>query len=208
MSCYHPGVNVISFSAGGFIFAVIIFKVMDIIILVCRGCFHFLVWMFSFLKAWMLSFLSVEDKGCYNFTLCTLHVIILGCYNLCYHLVLSFILCCPLMLLFGVIIWCCHLVLSFILCYHLMLSLLTVCKCYNFCVIIFPCTGWVLSFMLSFNVIIFCYHFPPFFFFLKTWHTRFHGFKCTSLLRLMPVCVGLIMLAAYFLSFPLIKSGV
>jgi hypothetical protein len=34
------------------------------------------------------------------------------------------------------------------------------------------CTGWVLSFMLSFNVIIFCYHFPPFFFFLKTWHTR------------------------------------
>jgi hypothetical protein len=24
---------------------------------------------------------------------------------------------------------------------------------------------WVLSFMLSFNVIIFCYHFPPFFLF-------------------------------------------
>ncbi len=59
----------------------------------------------------------------------------------CYHLLLSF----------GVIIWCYHL----FLCYHLMLSFLTVCKCYNFCVIIFPCTGWVLSFMLSFNVIIF-----------------------------------------------------
>ncbi len=69
-------------------------------------------------------------------------------------------------------------------------------------VIIFPCTYFVLSFMLSFDVIIFhgqqmlsficyhfpfyifcviiyviicviiyCYHFPPFFFFLKTWHT-------------------------------------
>ncbi len=37
-------------------------------------------------------------------------------------------------------------------------------------VIIFPCTGWVLSFMLSYNVIILCYHFPPFFFFLNTWH--------------------------------------
>jgi hypothetical protein len=53
-----------------------------------------------------------------------------------------------------------------------MLSCLTFCKCYHFCVIIFPCTAWVLSFMLSFNVIIFCYHFPPFYFFLKTWHTR------------------------------------
>ncbi len=52
-----------------------------------------------------------------------------------------------------------------------MLSFLTVCKRYHFCVIIFPYTGWVLSFMLSFNVIIFCYLFPPFFFFLKTWHT-------------------------------------
>jgi hypothetical protein len=54
-----------------------------------------------------------------------------------------------------------------------MLSFLTFCKCYHFCVIIFPCTAWVLSFMLSFNVIIFCYHFPPFFFFLKTWHTPY-----------------------------------
>ncbi len=53
-----------------------------------------------------------------------------------------------------------------------MLSFLTVCKCYNFCVIIFSCTAWLLSFMLSFNVIIFCNHFPPFFFFLKMWHTQ------------------------------------
>ncbi len=73
---------------------------------------------------------------------------------------------------FDVLIWCYHLVLSFIICYHLMLSFLTVWKCFHFCVIIFPCTGWVLSFMLSFNVIIFCYHFPPFIFFLKTWHTQ------------------------------------
>ncbi len=33
-------------------------------------------------------------------------------------------------------------------------------------------TYFVLSFMLSFYVVIYCYHFPPFFFFLKTWHTR------------------------------------
>ncbi len=49
--------------------------------------------------------------------------------------------------------------------------ILPVSKCYHFYVIIFPSTCWVLSFMLSFDVIIYCYHFPPFFFFLKTWHT-------------------------------------
>ncbi len=58
------------------------------------------------------------------------------------------------------------------LCYHLMLSFITVSKCYHFYVIIFPCTYFVLSFMLSFDVIIYCYLSPPFFFFLKTWHTR------------------------------------
>jgi len=69
---------------------------------------------------------------------------------------------------FLVLVGCYH------LCYHLMLSFFsrendnTVRKCYHFCVIIFPCTCWVLSFMLSFDVILFCYHFPPFFFFLKT----------------------------------------
>ncbi len=81
----------------------------------------------------------------------------------------------------GVIIFpCTYFVLSFMLsflggyhlCYHLMLSFFTVSKCYHFYVIIFPCTYFVLSFMLSFDVIIYCYHFPPFFFFLKTWHTR------------------------------------
>ncbi len=41
------------------------------------------------------------------------------------------------------------------LCYHLMLSFLTVSKCYHFYVIIFPSTCWMLSFMLSFDVIIF-----------------------------------------------------
>ncbi len=122
--------------------------------------------MLSFLKAWMLSFSSVEDvilfhgvnvitfEGllsffmvyhiCYHFwsTRCYLFRVwyyFLGSYHLCYHLVLAFILC-----------------------YHFMLSFLTVCKFYHFCIIIFLCTGWVLSFMLSFNVIIFCYHFPPF----------------------------------------------
>ncbi len=64
------------------------------------------------------------------------------------------------------------------LCYHLMFSFFTVSKCYHFYVIIFPCTYFVLSFMLSFDVIISCYHFPPFFFFLKTWHTpKFSTFQ-------------------------------
>jgi hypothetical protein len=35
-------------------------------------------------------------------------------------------------------------------------------ECYHFYVIIFPCTYFVLSFMFSFEVIIYCYHFPPF----------------------------------------------
>ncbi len=51
----------------------------------------------------------------------------LGCYHLCYHLVLSFILCCHLMLSFlmlsfDVIIRCYHLVLSFGVIIYLMLS--------------------------------------------------------------------------------------
>ncbi len=50
------------------------------------------------------------------------------------------------MLSSDVIIWCYHLFYVIIWCYHL------------FYVIIF--------------VIIYCYHFPPFFFFLKTWHTQ------------------------------------
>ncbi len=82
----------------------------------------------------------------------------------CYHFCVSF---------FLVLVGCYH------LCYHLMLYFFnrknnnTVCKCYHFCVIIFPCTCWVSSFMLSFEVIIFhgqqmlsfslvhilCYHF-------------------------------------------------
>jgi hypothetical protein len=51
------------------------------------------------------------------------------------------------------------------LCYNLMLSFFnrkndnTVRKCYNFCVIIFPCTCWVLSFMLSFYVVSFLWNF-------------------------------------------------
>ncbi len=63
-------------------------------------------------------------------------------------------------------------------CYHFHL--------YIFCVIIYVIIFRVLSFMLpfdviifhtqqmlSFDVIIYCYHFPPFFFFLKTWHTPY-----------------------------------
>ena len=100
--------------------------------------------MLSFLKAWMLSFFMVYHI-CYHFWST-------GCYLFrvwyhflgCYHL-------------------CYHLVLSFILCYHLMLSFFDV---------IIWCYHLVLSFMLSFNVKNFCYHFPPFFFFLKTWHTQ------------------------------------
>jgi len=78
------------------------------------------------------------------------------------------------MLSFGVIIY-------FMLSFDVIIS--HSCKCYNFCVIIFPCTGWVLSFMLSFNVIIFCYHFPPFFFFLKTWHTPIYQEKHETILH-------------------------
>ncbi len=65
-------------------------------------------------------------------------------------------------IIYVIILGCYH------LCYHLMLSFFTVSKCYHFYVIIFPGT----YFVLSFDVIICCYHFPPFFFFLKTWHTR------------------------------------
>ncbi len=73
------------------------------------------------------------------------------------------------------------LVLSFMLsfvgcyhsCYHFMLSFFTVSKCYHFYVIIFPCTNFVLLFMLSFDVIIFhdqqmlsflCYNFALYIF--------------------------------------------
>jgi hypothetical protein len=65
------------------------------------------------------------------------------------------------MLSFGVVIWCYYLFNVIILCYHF--SQLT-----N--VIIFPCTACVIIYVII-NVIIFCYHFPPFFLFLKTWHT-------------------------------------
>ncbi len=64
-----------------------------------------------------------------------------------------------------VIIWC----------YHFSRSTIDII----FNVIIFPSTCWVLSFMLSFDVIIYCYHFRSFFFFLKTWHTRCkNGWRC------------------------------
>ncbi len=60
-----------------------------------------------------------------------------------------------------------------------MLSFLPVRKCYHFCVIIFPCTGWVFSLMLSFNVIIYCYHFHHFFLFPEnvthSTNSVFHG---------------------------------
>ncbi len=59
------------------------------------------------------------------------------------------------------------------LCYHLMLSFFTFSKCYHFYVIIYGIIFRVLSFMLSFDVIIFhgqqvlsflCYHFPLYIF--------------------------------------------
>ncbi len=89
------------------------------------------------------------------------------------------------MLSFDVIIFHGQRLLSF-LCYYFSLYLLgviiyVIIWCYHF--------WWsanVIIFMLSFSlipvgcyhlcyhliVIIYCYHFPPFFFFLKTWHTR------------------------------------
>ncbi len=53
---------------------------------------------------------------------------------------------------------------------------------YIFCVIIYVSIFRVLSFMLSFDVIIYCYHLLPFFFFLKTWHTP-EIYKCWEKLR-------------------------
>ena len=70
------------------------------------------------------------------------------------------------MLSFDVIIWCYRLVLSLGVIIYFMLSFDVIIshslQMLSFLCYIFPCTGWVLSFMLSFNVIIFCYHFPPF----------------------------------------------
>ncbi len=65
----------------------------------------------------------------------------------------------------------CVIIYVIIWCYHFSRS---ANACYHFHVIIFLCKYFVLSFMLSFDVIIYCYHFPPFFFFLKTWHTQQH----------------------------------
>jgi hypothetical protein len=104
--------------------------------------------MLSFLKAWMLSFSGVENVIIFHgdnviiFDVLDdiIYIIILGCYHLCYHLMLKFF---------------------------------TISKCYRFYVIIFPCTYFVISFMLSFDVIIFhglqmlsflCYHFPLYIF--------------------------------------------
>ncbi len=111
-------------------------------------CYHF----------WSIGcYLLIKVSKCYNFRVLS--------FMLSFGVIIYFLLSFNV-IIFYVIIWCYFLVLSFILCYHLMLSFLKVCKYYHFCVIIFPCTGCVLSFMLSFmlsfNVIIFCYHFPLF----------------------------------------------
>ncbi len=140
------GVPVIIFEVLG----VFILEVLDVIIFSwCTGC---------------NLFIKVSKVSC------------LGCYHLCYHLMLSFFTVSKFFHFYVIIFPCTYFVLSFMLsflgcyhlCYHLMLSFFTVSKCYLFYVIIFPCTYLVLSFMLSFDVIIYCYHFPPFFFFLKT----------------------------------------
>ncbi len=144
--------------------------------------------MFSFLKAWMLSLLSVEDNIILSVKDVKVHLICyhfwsIGCYlflkvSKCYHFrvllfMLSFGVIIYFMLSFNVIIfWCYHLMLSFgviIWCYHLFYViiwcyLLTVSKCYHFCVIIFlvqdGCYHLCYHLMLSFFVII-----PPFFLF-------------------------------------------
>ncbi len=78
---------------------------------------------------------------------------------LCYHFFIIFKVL-SFMLSFDVIVFHGQQMLSF-LCYHFPLYIFIIY------VIIFR----VLSFMISFDVIIYGYHFPPFFFFLKTWHT-------------------------------------
>ncbi len=106
-------------------------------------------------------------KWCYHFPLYIFWVII---YGIIFRVLSS-------MLSFDVIIWC----------YHFSRSA-------N--VIIFPCTYFLLSFMLSFAVIIYCYHFPPFFFFLKTWHTRnlrlLDRIKKIDILICYPTCSGMV----------------
>ncbi len=129
--------------------------------------------MLSFLKPWMLSFrvlrmlsfyglnVIIFFQGCFHFSELANVIIflVLICYHLCYHLCYHFF---HMISFFKLPAWRYHFVI--ILCYHFSQST----KSYHFCVIIFPSRCWVLSFMLSFNVIIFRYHFPPFFFFLKT----------------------------------------
>ncbi len=104
-------------------------------------------------------------------------LVLVGCYHLCYHLMLSFFnrendntvrkcyhFC---VIIYGIIFRVLSFMLSFdVIIFHGQQML-------SFYVIIFPCTYFVLSFMLSFDVIIYCYPFPPFFFFLKTWHTPY-----------------------------------
>jgi hypothetical protein len=58
-----------------------IYTRLDVMIFECRGCYDFFSVNVSFVKAWMLSFLSVEDNIILSvkdvhFSWCTLHVII------------------------------------------------------------------------------------------------------------------------------------
>ncbi len=76
----------------------------------------------------------------------------------CYHLMLSF----------GVIIWCYHLFYVIIWCYHFSQFANVIIFVLSFFLVQDECYHLCYHLMLSF----FCYHFPPFFFFLKTWHTR------------------------------------
>ena len=134
----------------------------------CRWCYHFLwckcypFWSlgcYHFRVLRMLSFYGLNViifcQGCFHFSeLENVFIfLVLICYHLCYHLCYHFL---HKLSFFELPAWCYHFII--IWCYHFSQS----AKCYHFYVIIFLSTSWVLSFMLSFDVIIYCYHFPLF----------------------------------------------
>jgi hypothetical protein len=115
----------------------------------CCKCNHF----------WSPKFIIFECRGCYNFS-----------WFKCYHFS-NYPLCVIILLSFDVIIFAesadvIIFVLSFFLvpvgCFHLCFYFFQYLLGVIIYVIIFPNTRWVLSFMLSFDVIFFCYYFPLF----------------------------------------------
>jgi hypothetical protein len=143
------------------------------------GCYHF-SWCPCY-HFWSPGCFHFGSPGCYHFSWCTgcnlfmkvSKVSCLGCYHLCYHLMLSFFTVSKFFHFYVIIFPYTYFVLSFMLsflgcyhlCYHLMLSFFTVSKCYLFLCYHFP----LYIFSVIIYVIIWCYHlllsFPPFFLF-------------------------------------------